>query len=1116
VAKDVIGFGIVIGIALAGLVPAGRASAQASFSESFDANGPTNPGADGPATLVSRGWIFRNQSQPLGGQGWFDGYPPPYLVPQAGAGYLAIDASSTDSTFGGDVSNWAILPAIPSQTAGDVVTIHATQYGPWPTAHLEIRYSANGGTSTGSTRFDVGDFSQLLFDVNPLPSGGWQEITVAAPGSGRLALRYLDHVVAFSGGAYAGVDTLTVGAPQQPPCNSPPMPGAGQSVTWSASGSPYQICSNVSIPTGATVLVDPGVQVNVDAGMTLSVLGSLVAHGVAGNPVTIAGSPVSSITPPLRVFGTLDAQFADLSGVIVCDSGGTVQAYDCRFSNGTLQAPEASIIEERRLVDIRRSSFDSAGISMSDVVLALRSCTFLHCDVFLNRGYVLVDDLAFDGGQLWLMKDIQPVYLNNITVRNSPGAGLRLSGSQRGNDYFIGSNVVLENNLYPVELREGGILPGSVIAPTGNVNDYILGPGVGDIRGPFTWADAGVPYVITGYAVNVGGPWNFLPGATVKFQGTDIPGIEDHSGFSVRARGLPGRPVTFEGFDPSLRWYGLVDCARFEHCVIDGAQGVGFLDWGLPKPVDSCVIRNNGAFGGPVTLRSSDLIGNDVAIARQSIFDTGWDLSGRTNPNSFVGNVVGVQVAQDATWNWWGSPTGPTSPQNPGGVGDSADPGVPVIPFRTTPPDRSDSPPVVTLHQPSFLLDPGDKVMLTWDVEDDHAVASQRVLFSPAGNAPQFYSVVADNLPGTQRALEFTVPHVGLQQIDAPASLRIVAVDSVGQEAFDEWNGVVPSEDVAGTASITTDLTGPFVADQRVPFCWDLTGTDFGFGLLQFFFFIDGDDQVSGGESVVNPGCLPTPLRMPQLSSDTVRYGLRIDGTCCNRVKWFFSDPFTVRLDPRLGDAPPTVAMTTPLAGDSFPASGIVPITWTASDDEGVRSFGIQASYNRGRTWHWLVKDLPGTTTSYFWRTAPGTGFADVRVRVIAKDLRFQNSSDGGTRSFSITPTPSLYVTTSPLATSVAAGDRLVFDVEIGNTTDQSRTVDAWIDGILPNGHEVGTNPLVGPRSLTLAPHRIVRRTVRLRVPPTVRPSGPYTLRASIGTHPAPVVDSASFSFVVR
>ena len=105
-----------------------------------------------------------------------------------------------------------------------------------------------------------------------------------------------------------------------------------------------------------------------------------------------------------------------------------------------------------------------------------------------------------------------------------------------------------------------------------------------------------------------------------------------------------------------------------------------------------------------------------------------------------------------------------------------------------------------------------------------------------------------------------------------------------------------------------------------------------------------------------------------------------------------------------IGDAPPMVGMITPTAGQAFAGGSVVPITWAASDDEGLRSFDIHASYDGGRTWHTIAQNLPGSATSFNWQLPPSTGIADLRIRVMARDLRFQNSSSGGDRALSITP----------------------------------------------------------------------------------------------------------------
>jgi hypothetical protein len=141
---------------------------------------------------------------------------------------------------------------------------------------------------------------------------------------------------------------------------------------------------------------------------------------------------------------------------------------------------------------------------------------------------------------------------------------------------------------------------------------------------------------------------------------------------------------------------------------------------------------------------------------------------------------------------------------------------------------------------------------------------------------------------------------------------------------------------------------------------------------------------------------------MPFLSTDTARVQVSIQDGSCNRVRHFFSEEFELRPDPRLGDAAPSVTLLSPMAGEVFVGGDTVPITWTASDDEALRGFHLQASYDGGRSWHFIARDLPANATGHAFRLPPSTGIPDARVRVIAMDLRFQNSSDGKHVSFQI------------------------------------------------------------------------------------------------------------------
>src|SRR4029450_9856594 len=74
-------------------------------------------------------------------------------------------------------------------------------------------------------------------------------------------------------------------------CNQPPVPGPGQTVTWLAVNSPFQLCSDLTIPATGTVIVEPGVTVALQA-HTITVDGTLNVQGSSTSRVTFSDTTV--------------------------------------------------------------------------------------------------------------------------------------------------------------------------------------------------------------------------------------------------------------------------------------------------------------------------------------------------------------------------------------------------------------------------------------------------------------------------------------------------------------------------------------------------------------------------------------------------------------------------------------------------------------------------------------------------------------------------------------------------------------------------------------------------------------------------------------------------------
>jgi len=298
----------------------------------------------------------------------------------------------------------------------------------------------------------------------------------------------------------------------------------------------------------------------------------------------------------------------------------------------------------------------------------------------------------------------------------------------------------------------------------------------------------------------------------------------------------------------------------------------------------------------------------------------------------------------------------------------------------------------------SSFVDPGTAVIISWDSQDEVAISSHRIEFFNGWD--RTWSVVAE-LPGEQRSFEWIVPDVGFVNNSSHHTLRVIALDPGGQEGWDEHQYFIPTGTEPGTLTVTGLPAGPFLAGQSMgPLCVEAVGTN-QYIMIDAEWSFDGDQRhIPLGSGFVN-GCLVLAPSVPFISTDTARIRVNTEEGQ-NKVNYFFSDTFTIRPDPRLGDGPPTLTLTGPLGGETFPGGGVVPIHWSATDDEGVRSIDIQTSTDGGRTWHFIAEALSPMVTSFNWQLPPSGGLTDVRVRVMVSDLRFQTSSSGGDRVFSV------------------------------------------------------------------------------------------------------------------
>jgi hypothetical protein len=182
---------------------------------------------DNISGLTSQGWAITNNSVPPSVSSWFQGNTGVFTS-QTGGADSYIGANYLNTTPGGNISDWLILPALLLRN-GDILTFYTrTEANSTFADNLEVHLSSNGASANvGSTSSSVGDFTNLLMTINPALVAAaypdaWTQETVTISGLGntpvdaRLAFRYAVTDTMIHGD-YIGIDTLTVSVQEAAP-----------------------------------------------------------------------------------------------------------------------------------------------------------------------------------------------------------------------------------------------------------------------------------------------------------------------------------------------------------------------------------------------------------------------------------------------------------------------------------------------------------------------------------------------------------------------------------------------------------------------------------------------------------------------------------------------------------------------------------------------------------------------------------------------------------------------------------------------------------------------------------------------------------------------------------
>lgn len=793
-------------------------------------------------------------------------------------------------------------------------------------------------------------------------------------------------------------------------CN-PPIPQSGQVVVWTAAMNPVQICQNTTIPAGAEVQLAPGTQLEVLSGVTLTVDGFLNGLGTAGSPLNLTGDGQVLV----RNLATIDHAHVDLD--FAWGSRATIELRNATVAQGsdisTFQRDGVLVLENVVVQSGQPTQWSQ---------LAMRNVTLANPSPFLTWScYFLAEDVVVHGQGLSISADHQPRVLSNVDVVN-PGAVPALTVG--GGGTYPGTNVLIEETCdlvggtFPVNLRVGGLHPDSVLPLTGNQRNAIDIGDAGAGSGVCDWPNLGLPYYAALDASVQGRP-RVGPGAIFEFE--QFAGLEIRGNFFDDTgifRGTPEFPVLVRPATNGAEHAGVaLFNSTAQHLDVDGGRisSISGLNEIAECRVHDSPLGIHLDHSGTVRIRGCTIESNSVGVEDDLSSSTVVDMSGYDRPNILRNNgIAAINNAEvtsssvgpfPAQMNWWGDASGPQSQWiNPAGQGDPIGFGVEAAPWRTVMPDLSDTPPFVTVAWPFLLAEPGDTIYVHWSAEDDGQIVSQRILMDISGGGNPNWVVLQSGLDPDQRDAFVEVPFIGWNADARSAIFRVEATDDAGYVGKHDITLQVPVlHRPDGTVQFTTDTTAGYVPGEEAPVCYSAIGMA---GNMGTYLVMDTEENTLFKGPSGSPGlntCTFSSLRFPLISTDRARFAIFADGQG-NDNDWYFSEPFTVRPLSTFPDAPPQITMLSPVAAQRFSGGSTVPITWQASDDEGLREFRVQVSLNDGRTWS-SVATVPGNATSFDWQLPEvSTTIEDVRVRVVAVDHRFQVTTDGDQLAIALDP----------------------------------------------------------------------------------------------------------------
>ncbi len=334
-------------------------------------------------------------------------------------------------------------------------------------------------------------------------------------------------------------------------------------------------------------------------------------------------------------------------------------------------------------------------------------------------------------------------------------------------------------------------------------------------------------------------------------------------------------------------------------------------------------------------------------------------------------------------------------------TGDLVEGGIDDIVLTACPSAPSDTTdPAVTVTAPnggeSFSV--GAITNITWSATDAMGVTGIDILLSTDGGGSFPTTIVSNGPNGGTYA--WTVPN----SPTSTARIKVVARDAANNSGEDQSDANFTIGDFTPPSATLTDPNGgeALVGGSSFPITWSATDNVGVTGIDIFLSFNIGatyDATIATNEP--NDGSFSWTVNNA-LSTPTCRVKIvAIDAASTTDEDESDAD-FTIGPAP---SGPPSISLASPDGGESYDATTVQQITWSASDDIAVTGVDISLSLDGGATFPIAIATNEGNDGAYDW-SVEDSASTTARIRVRAIDANFQTAFDASSGDFTITVAP--------------------------------------------------------------------------------------------------------------